>query len=453
MVVWEKYDRYALLRAVDEAKFCGVLFDTELPQNAVVARVANKVLRFFIEVESEQEGDVAIERWWNGLLIEPTGETWAAAVSYASAWWTGQWDGWTQTEREQALRVLVSPGELTDATRQMLALEIGNAVTKNRLAETMRDEDALQESATSDSPHSRRQRRIRAASRPAMREDLRFSSDTQSEEFALLRIILEAKFHDEPEDDGLSGSEPLSRIGDQLFACVVARDVERLGDEVAERWQRWRMLTPERREWKVACERAVSAFGREWDTLPLSDWKEPMRNVLLPFEVTDGMLMQLVEDVDQLVATDDWLRTKSHFMLIERELEASGLSAIVQRPLGERDDVVRIVAEREFSDLRACRLVTDAGGSVDSLIDEVRDAQRRGANIEETTFARLLRVAIDAEVRFVIWQGDEHEKPFNADMWSHVRMMLQSNTAYRPVRMCFRFIPCARSAVYWWDRG
>lgn len=431
-----EFDGHALLRAICEAKFRGVLFDTELPQSAVAARVALNVLRLVVERDTERDGPIAAEKWRAAFLLKTTSDIWASVVRYASTMWTAQWDGWTQAEREQALQVLVCPCELTDITKPQLMREIGESIAHRRSDEAKLDGDTPhKQSLTGDTSTES------AVAKPAIREDLRFSSDTGSEEFALLRIILEAKFHDDPDDTDIGGSGILSRIVDQLLDCIVARDIEQLVDEAAERWQRWRTLTPERREWQVACEYVMSKCRREWRSWALTMRMHMMQTVLCPFAINEAMLLQLVNDVDALIENEIWPPSAQHFLLIEREVDAPEVPAIVQRPIIDRNDEVHNVAVEYFSDLRSCRLVTSTAGGVTTLIDEVRDTQRRRRTIETTSFVRFLRATVEAGVRFIVWLEDDYLVLPTSHDWADVLHRLTSCTDHHIVHMSFVFEP------------
>ena len=96
-----------------------------------------------------------------------------------------------------------------------------------------------------------------------------------------------------------------------------------------------------------------------------------------------------------------------------------------------------MVATRYFGAWCACRLVTNVAGSGEALIDEVWKAQMDGTAIEETTFVRLLKAAVESGVRFVIWCSSDYEDLPTAHSWSEVLDMLRS----QPADVWLRFVP------------
>ena len=81
----------------------------------------------------------------------------------------------------------------------------------------------------------------------------------------------------------------------------------------------------------------------------------------------------------------------SQFMLVERELKSSDHPLVVQRELHEvgNQELHREVATQNFGDWRNCRLVTDADGVGEPLIDAMWTARVNGTSVEETAIARF----------------------------------------------------------------
>jgi len=131
----------------------------------------------------------------------------------------------------------------------------------------------------------------------------------------------------------------------------------------------------------------------------------------------------------------------SQFMLVEREMDTRGLSAVLLSPIDADDDLLRKVGVDYFGDWRGCRSVTDVAGSAESLVDDVCDAQLDGDPIEETTFVRLLRLLVESGVRFVIWHGSDYSNLPAAHTWSRVVEMVRSQAQIQPADLYLYFVP------------
>jgi hypothetical protein len=131
----------------------------------------------------------------------------------------------------------------------------------------------------------------------------------------------------------------------------------------------------------------------------------------------------------------------SQFMLVEREVDTRSLLAVAMSPIDVGDEFVREVATEHFGDWRECRLVTDASGGGESLIDDLSDAQMGGAAIEDTKCVRFLKEVVESGVRFVIWHGSDYRSLPTAHSWSDVLEVLRSQTRLQPADVYLSFVP------------
>ena len=111
-----------------------------------------------------------------------------------------------------------------------------------------------------------------------------FSTQSHSENLALLRAIVEAKFHSTPNDTDVPGSAILARLAARLRDAVVAEEVRLEGASTAVRWREWAAIGPERAEWSSALRFANEAWCDSW-----AGWSEDERiaaatELLSPFE-------------------------------------------------------------------------------------------------------------------------------------------------------------------------
>lgn len=92
-----------------------------------------------------------------------------------------------------------------------------------------------------------------------------FSTQSHAENLALLRAVIEAKFHSQPNDTDVPGSAILARLAERLRDVVVAEEVRREGTTAAKRWQRWAAITPSRPEWSAALQFAAESWRDVWN--------------------------------------------------------------------------------------------------------------------------------------------------------------------------------------------
>ena len=99
-----------------------------------------------------------------------------------------------------------------------------------------------------------------------------FSTQSHAENLALLRAIVEAKFHSAPNDTDVPGSAILARLADRLRAAVVEEEVRREGARAEARWRDWATIGPDRPEWSLALRFASESWRDAW-----AGWSEDER--------------------------------------------------------------------------------------------------------------------------------------------------------------------------------
>jgi hypothetical protein len=109
---------------------------------------------------------------------------------------------------------------------------------------------------------------------------------------ALHRGLLEARFCEIPNDPDVSGSPILSR----LHRDVVSQIIDSVGLEKAESWRQWLAISPLRREWSIAIERARSASL--WDSQSKEFKAAFALDLLSPFEVDASLVARFIDEVD-----------------------------------------------------------------------------------------------------------------------------------------------------------
>lgn len=116
---------------------------------------------------------------------------------------------------------------------------------------------------------------------------------------ALFRAVLEAKFHNSPEDEDLAASSLLAETALQLRDCLREAEVKQDGVSAEQRWSEWLAITPARREWGVALAYAARKWKDCWSAW-LPDTKErAVRQLLSPFDVSDATIIEFSEALTQ----------------------------------------------------------------------------------------------------------------------------------------------------------
>jgi hypothetical protein len=97
-----------------------------------------------------------------------------------------------------------------------------------------------------------------------MKERAMFQVDSYPELLALLRAVMEAKFHRDPEDLDVPGSTILAEVSNRLARAVLDEEIRIDGDVARSRWATWNQIGPERDEWKTAVKYATAMWEKIW---------------------------------------------------------------------------------------------------------------------------------------------------------------------------------------------
>ncbi|WP_437723154.1 hypothetical protein [Sorangium sp. So ce861] len=125
-----------------------------------------------------------------------------------------------------------------------------------------------------------------------------FSSSSHAELLALLRAIIEAKFHKNPDDLDVPGSAILARVAVRIRDEIVAEEVRREGGVAEARWRDWINLGPERREWEGAKDYAVVAWRDAWANWSADDRRAAAQYLLSPFDPGEAGLLKFLAEVE-----------------------------------------------------------------------------------------------------------------------------------------------------------
>jgi len=111
---------------------------------------------------------------------------------------------------------------------------------------------------------------------------------------AVHRAFMEARFSDNPNDPNISGSPILAEIHRNLISELVSH-IPPVGGS-SEQWHNWLLLTPERREWKIAVGQTRQSSW--WPKLTYEEKLDSAKNLLSPFTLSDSLIEEFVRTID-----------------------------------------------------------------------------------------------------------------------------------------------------------
>jgi hypothetical protein len=120
---------------------------------------------------------------------------------------------------------------------------------------------------------------------------------SHAELLAVLRAIVEAKFHGNPCDLDVPGSAVLARFAIRVRDAVVAEESRRHPEAGAAHWRKWTRIGPEREEWGAARTYAVAMWQSCWDTWSPEERRTAAAALLAPYEAGEDGLGRFLTEV------------------------------------------------------------------------------------------------------------------------------------------------------------
>jgi hypothetical protein len=124
-----------------------------------------------------------------------------------------------------------------------------------------------------------------------------FVVDDLGELLALQRVFREAKFCTEPDDVEVCDSPLVAKLFERLVAALVAREVERDGEDARRRWVQWLAIDESRDEWNAAIRRARTDV--RWATFSMGERIQYVRLLLSPFTLAPEVVDRFMSAVNQ----------------------------------------------------------------------------------------------------------------------------------------------------------
>jgi hypothetical protein len=120
-------------RVFREAKFCTEADDLEISDSPIVARMFERLIKTLVARSVERDGEVAAKQWERWLAIDESRDEWAAAIRRATL--EKQWLTFASTDREDYVKVLLSPFTLSPETIEKFVRAVNQSLESNPRAD------------------------------------------------------------------------------------------------------------------------------------------------------------------------------------------------------------------------------------------------------------------------------------------------------------------------------
>jgi hypothetical protein len=118
------------------------------------------------------------------------------------------------------------------------------------------------------------------------------SIDNYDELMALHRVIMEAKFSLEPNDVVIQGSPLVSAVANQVIEALIEMEVEKEGESARLKWQKWRQISYERREYQLIQSKLRS--DTSWKTWNVDEKAKYVKDLASPLQISDELISELL---------------------------------------------------------------------------------------------------------------------------------------------------------------
>lgn len=126
--------------------------------------------------------------------------------------------------------------------------------------------------------------------------DLKLEIKDYYELLNLHKALLEAKFHQNPDNKYVAGSPFIAKICNDIIFLLAEYDIKRKGEEG---WTSWRMLCNHEYYKKRAIE-AIIRFGG-WEKFTFDEKRDRVFNYISPFTCTKNEIIDLIYEIDEII--------------------------------------------------------------------------------------------------------------------------------------------------------
>lgn len=111
----------------------------------------------------------------------------------------------------------------------------------------------------------------------------------------LHKALLEAKFHQNPDNNYIAGSPIIAKFCNDLVDLLAEYDLKNKGKED---WNEWRKLCNQN-YYKERIINSIKRFGG-WETLAFSEKRDRILNYASPFTVTEDDMSRLIYEIEHM---------------------------------------------------------------------------------------------------------------------------------------------------------
>jgi len=112
---------------------------------------------------------------------------------------------------------------------------------------------------------------------------------------ALHKMVMEAKFHRDPDDHDIADSPIAARVACMVVDALKHAENARGFADKAEGWERWKQVDPNSRFWKNSV--IFARHHEAWDGMSAAEKRELVGVLLAPFEMSDDAYARFVREV------------------------------------------------------------------------------------------------------------------------------------------------------------
>jgi hypothetical protein len=123
-----------------------------------------------------------------------------------------------------------------------------------------------------------------------------FSISNYDELIALHRVVMEAKFSIDPNDPAIQGSPLVAIIADQVIEALMNVEISKEGEASRIKWQRWREISPERREYQIIQDKIrAEALWKAWSFDEQADY---IKILVSPLTISEELINELINSIN-----------------------------------------------------------------------------------------------------------------------------------------------------------
>lgn len=131
-------------------------------------------------------------------------------------------------------------------------------------------------------------------------DNLKYEIQGYYELLNLHKALLEAKFHQNPDNKNVAGSPFISKFCNEIADLLQEYDYAQKGKDT---WGEWRQLSNQEHYINIAVEKIIEAG--KWKTLDKVSKRDTVLNYISPFQGSERELEDLIGQIDKLAINEE----------------------------------------------------------------------------------------------------------------------------------------------------